>query len=129
MQSFFSRWMPVVLWCALIFFLSSQPILPGPEDVNLDFLVKKLGHITVYGILFFFVHRALGRQSTHRTAQSVVLCVLYAISDEYHQSFVPGRTPMLRDIGFDITGMFLSWVFLRLSVRGEKGSKKQMVDF
>ncbi len=97
------KWLPVILWCGVIFFLSSQPHLPGPEDKTWDFLFKKLGHISAYGILFGLTFKA-----TKSAKNSLVFCILYAMSDEYHQSFVPGRTPMLRDVGIDIIGMSLA---------------------
>lgn len=100
-----TKWLPVLLWCGVIFFLSSQPHLPGPEDKTWDFLFKKLGHICAYGILFGLTYKA-----TKSVKNSFVFCILYAMSDEYHQSFVPGRTPMVRDVGIDIIGMSL-WYF------------------
>lgn len=102
------NWIPVVCWCGLIFFLSSQPHLPGPEDKTWDFLLKKLGHICAYGMLYFWVFRAFESSTKHRVIKSFVFCILYACSDEYHQSFVPGRTPMVRDVGIDIIGMSIS---------------------
>lgn len=102
------KWIPVLAWCGLIFFLSSQPHLPGPENVNLDFLFKKLGHICAYAILFGLTFRA-----THSAKQSFLFCIMYAMSDEYHQSFVPGRTPMIRDIGIDIIGMSLATILVQ----------------
>lgn len=106
-------WWPVILWCALIFFLSAQPRLPGPEDVTLDFFVKKMGHISVYAVLFALVYRSFGSTTAYRMQKTALFCLLYAVSDEWHQSFVPGRTPMLRDIGFDIVGMLLASVSLK----------------
>lgn len=117
-SSFFRRFGLVLVWCAVIFFLSSQPHLPGPADQTWDFVIKKLGHITAYAILFGLTFRA-----TRNVKQSFIFCVLYALSDEYHQSFVPGRTPMLRDVGIDIIGMCLACVFsVRYAiVRSEHG--------
>lgn len=122
MKNFLHNWHPVLLWCGLIFFLSNQPHLPGPEDASLDFLVKKVGHMTVYGILFFLTHRALGKHQKNRVAYSFLFCILYALSDEFHQSFIPGRTPMLRDVGFDTIGMIASLATLRYGKKYAKGS-------
>lgn len=105
--SFLRRYGPVIIWCILIFWLSSQPHLPGPADQTWDFVIKKLGHITAYAILFGLTFRA-----NRSVKQSFIFCVLYALSDEYHQSFVPGRTPMLRDVGIDIIGMSLAAFFI-----------------
>lgn len=100
------RWGPVIFWCLLIFFLSAQSKLPGPEDGVADFLFKKTAHVAVYAILYFFVFRAfLGVQMKRRFLYSFLFCFAYAISDEVHQSFVPGRTATIRDVGFDVIGM------------------------
>lgn len=106
--------MMLVLWCALIFFLSSQSQLPGPEDQLADFLFKKIAHMTVYAVMYLLAFRAFELKNLHRRYLfAFVFCVLYAISDEFHQMFVPGRTPALRDIGFDIVGMTLMFLKIR----------------
>jgi len=46
----------------------------------------------------------------------VILCVLYGISDEYHQSFVPGRSPDLLDIRNDTIGAVLAMIVVRAPV-------------
>lgn len=112
-QSLFSVYLPILLWAGLIFFLSSQPTLPGHEVFNLDFLIKKTGHIFVFGVLFALIYRA-GMQnklsSKTATIVAVLLTVLYAISDEYHQSFVTGRTATVKDVLFDTLGMLIAWL-------------------
>lgn len=113
MIAFINRWSQVFLWCSLIFFLSSQPHLPGPQDQTMDFIVKKIGHLTVYGVLFHLVFVAYGKKTPFRIFKTFLFCILYAMSDEYHQSFVPGRTPLLTDIGIDTLGMLVSFFFLR----------------
>lgn len=105
------RWIPVLIWCGIIFFLSNQPNLPGPVDQNWDFIFKKTGHICAYGALFALTYRAFEKNTKHRVWMTFLVCTLYALSDEYHQSFIPGRTPMLRDVGIDIIGMSLMWFF------------------
>jgi hypothetical protein len=55
---FINRWSTVFVWCAFIFFLSSQPHLPGPQDKTWDFIFKKLAHVTVYAVLFRLVYVA-----------------------------------------------------------------------
>lgn len=114
-----SYYLPVVLWAFAIFLVSAQSSLPSPEVATLDFLIKKTGHMVVYGVLYFLIFRAW-LKSTHDSNRSqkalligpFILCLLYAISDEVHQSFVPGRFPSARDVGFDMLGSGL--VFLKL---------------
>ncbi|OGJ22513.1 MAG: hypothetical protein A2804_03090 [Candidatus Pacebacteria bacterium RIFCSPHIGHO2_01_FULL_46_10] len=113
MKKFFYFDLPVVLWMALIFILSSQPHLPSAQNVWIDFLFKKSAHIFVYGVLYTLSYRA---QTVHRKKKGWVLPLLftlaYAVSDEFHQSFVPGRTPMVRDIGFDAIGAGIAMYLL-----------------
>ena len=105
MKKFFYFDLPVLLWMTFIFILSSQPHLPSPQNVWVDFIFKKGAHIFVYAVLYTLSYRA---NAAHRKKKGWILPLLftlaYAASDEFHQSFVPGRTPMIRDIGFDAIG-------------------------
>ena len=107
-----ARWLAVAGWMALIFFLSSQPRLPSLPDSWADFLFKKGAHFTVYAVLVVLFRRALppGRWIW---ARSWILAMLYAASDEWHQSFVPGRHPQLTDVLIDAcgaaTGLLIFW--------------------
>jgi VanZ family protein len=104
----FYRWVPAIAWMALIFFLSSRSALPGPTGVAPNFLWHKIGHLTVYSILYFLMYRAVNfpimKKSKKNWILPMVLTVLYAATDEFHQSFVPGRTPAFHDIGYDALG-------------------------
>jgi VanZ family protein len=99
---------------ALIFIFSAQSRLPSPDDPLLNFLLKKSAHFLVYAVLAFLLWRALPRKHwSYATAWA--LTALYAISDEYHQSFVALRTPTARDVIIDSIGaatalLFVWWV-------------------
>ena len=103
LDSRIARWLAVAGWMALIFFLSSQPQLPSPPDPLADLIFKKGAHFTVYAVLAVLFRRAL---PSHRWMWVLawVLTVLYAASDEWHQSFVPGRHPLETDILIDACG-------------------------
>jgi VanZ family protein len=97
-------------WMALIYFLSSLPGNSlGPDHGMLN-CIKKLGHFGLYGILaFLYLYAMRGRGATPRTgiavyATSLFFAVLYAVSDEYHQSFVPGRHAAVTDVMIDAFG-------------------------
>ncbi|OGJ15814.1 MAG: hypothetical protein A2632_02575 [Candidatus Pacebacteria bacterium RIFCSPHIGHO2_01_FULL_46_16] len=115
---FLSAYMPIALWAALIYYLSSQTILPGFYVETYDFIFKKSAHITVYAILYLLFYRAqMMVVTTNRLSKQAWLLpfcfvLLYAASDELHQQFVSGRFGTLRDIGFDILGASLA--FLKL---------------
>jgi VanZ family protein len=93
-------WLPAVLWAALIFRLSSRPAtgLPGR--------FSSLAHFAFYLVLAVLVLRALAEVAPSRRAALTALVVasLYGITDEVHQSFVPGRTPDLVDWVLDTLG-------------------------
>lgn len=109
-----ARWAPPIAWAIVIFLLSSFSTLPGPSLVWWDFVLKKTAHMTEFGILFFLIQRSLNwRTSKPRYWPAFLLTVLYALSDEYHQSFTPGRTPLITDVGYDSLGSFL--VYLKLT--------------
>ena len=110
------RWLPAVAWMAVIFFLSSQPDLPGPASHWLNFVLKKSAHFFSYALLAILFRRALyGRPGSDLTA--LILTLLYAISDEFHQSFVPGRSPRATDVLIDLAGALTALAGLRLRDR------------
>lgn len=113
-KRYFNLWLPVILWCLVIFTLSSIPTLPAPEILWWDFILKKSAHVIEYAILYYLVYRAFSKNFSHKknfslyTIYSMLYTFLYAISDEYHQSFTPGRHCKAMDIGFDFLGMLIS---------------------
>ena len=74
-----------------------------------------------FGVLYYLVFRAIKKTTSHQLPTSshifsFILCFLYAVSDEYHQKFIPGRHCKLMDIGFDSLGMLISrWQINRRS--------------
>lgn len=105
---------PVFLWALLIFFFSSQTVLASLNISVADFIFKKSAHMFVFGVLYFLLFRAFVKTLDKKFSKffwllTFVLCLSYAISDEYHQSFTPGRHPSLRDIGYDSLGMLIAF--------------------
>jgi len=122
-----SHRLPPLIWMGLIFFFSAQPHLPRAPAPWLDTLLKKLGHALGYGVLAWLYLRAL-RGHLHPPnscrAVSLGLALLYGLSDEYHQTFVPGRNGTLLDVAVDGMGaggaMLLEWWLQR---RRESGAR------
>lgn len=118
------QWIPVIAWGALIFFLSTSafsasntgkiidPILrwliPGISAAAIDvghMLIRKSAHFTEYGVLFWLLIRG---PMAERPYLALMLCIVYALTDEGHQVFVPGRTASLYDVALDSTGALFS---------------------
>lgn len=101
-------WLPAIFWMMLIFFLSSRPSVSVAQDQVLNFLFFKGLHLLEYGMLFILLYRATKK----KMLLSLVLTIVYAISDEIHQLFVPTREGRVRDIFIDSFGAFLVAQFI-----------------
>ncbi len=91
------HWLPSVAVMAAIFGLSSIPSQELPSFGLLDLVVKKGAHMLGYGLLALTFWYGL-HLDKRLWWLALSLAVLYAISDEYHQSFVPGRHPTWVDV-------------------------------
>jgi VanZ family protein len=110
--SMVKRWAPSVLMMAAIFWLSSRPSDELPDFGWLDLLVKKGGHVAGYGLLAGAYWYSLGMQRSQRWI-AWLLAVAYAVTDEFHQRFVPGRHANVADILiFDNAGALLALILL-----------------
>lgn len=99
---------PVVAYAALIFSLSS--LAAFPEAVSLSFGFDKLAHFAEYYFFGCLLCRWLsatgrGRKRGFVLAMTMLIGTGYALSDEWHQSFVPGRDASLWDALFDSLGV------------------------
>lgn len=104
------RWLPAFFWMTVIFWFSSQPDLPRPADDLLNLLMRKTAHFGVYAVLALCYLWALGPQ---RRWLAFGLAVLYAITDEYHQSWTPKRVPAPTDVLIDSAGAAAAlWIAL-----------------
>ena len=118
-------WLPVLAWAGLIFAFSAQPDLRFLPDAGLDFVLRKVGHASVFGILALLAWRALGMTTAWRQprtpAVALGLTVGYAITDELHQGLVVGRHPSPVDVGIDIVGALIA-IGIVLAIVSRRGS-------
>lgn len=101
-------WPAVIAWMGALFFLSSLPSLP--ETLPFDF-GDKIEHAVAFGILgcfLAFAHLPYPLGSLNRVILVTVLVVAYGMSDEFHQSFVPGRDASATDVVADGIGGFVA---------------------
>jgi len=127
---FLSRYLPLIVWLAFISFASSDsfnaantsriigPLVlwlfpnTSPETLaTIHFIIRKLAHFTEYAILGVLAARAF-RTSPRWFLISAVLIIVYALLDEYHQSFVPSRTASVFDSFIDMAGGISALIFI-----------------
>ena len=107
------RWLPALAVMVVIFGFSSITSKEMPSFGVVDLIVKKGGHMIGYGLLALADWYGL-RFDKRRWWLALLLAVLYAISDEFHQSFVPGRHPSWVDVflfdgGGAALALFAGW--------------------
>lgn len=112
-------WFFVLLWMAVIFYFSHQAgsvsvntssalldllvsYLPFLESDISHLLLRKLAHFTAYFILGLFLFNAITKR---KTIYTLLIGSLYALSDEIHQYFIPGRACSLVDVLIDSLGI------------------------
>jgi VanZ family protein len=99
-----SRYAPPLAVMALIFALSATPDLSSGLGAW-DFALRKLAHVTIFGVLWLTLARAT---DWRRPILAIVIAILYASSDEVHQSFVQGRHGTPVDVAIDALGIGLA---------------------
>ena len=109
--------------------------LPEKEQLSIldkaTFIIRKSAHFSLFATLGFLVSMSVGRRRLFSSASAGVMlfCFLYAVSDEIHQSFVPGRSCEFRDMMIDtsgaLTGMLVSMALLLILTKiSEKRKNK-----
>jgi VanZ family protein len=117
MLKFLKYWLPVILWAGFIFFSFSSAWATSGLPWAYDFVLRKGAHITVFAILFLLMARAFknyGLSNKKALLCAFIFTILYAVSDEYHQTFVSQRAGSPSDVAIDSLGVvFLTWWQIR----------------
>jgi VanZ family protein len=125
-REFLKFWLPVLAWMIFIFIGSTDllsaehtsrfigPFLrwfaPDVSDATIasvQLVVRKCGHLTEYAILAALLYRACRRSRPRAVALCFVIAAVYAVLDEFHQSFVATRTASPWDIVVDCVGALI----------------------
>jgi VanZ family protein len=152
-QKFTKYWLPVFLWMGFIFWMSTEtfsaentssvvekvvtflvPVISSQELDLVHALIRKAAHVTEYFILGLLLFRAFRGGSTASWNWrwpffALLVVVLWAAIDEFHQSLVPARTGSAVDVGIDTAGATLAqlvcalWHGYRKNQRGNSISK------
>lgn len=126
-------WAASLMWMAVIFLMSAAPgdisgmqsgkltrllaaclspffEMDAGELYALETFVRKGAHMTEYAVLFLLYRASLDHSGVRRAGvKALLMTVGYALTDEFHQSFVPGRGPALLDVAIDGCGALLAW--------------------
>lgn len=110
------RWVAVTAWMGVIYYFSDQSSFALLDTIWQPGLVSISAHFTEYAVLaalLWLALRSTPALARHAASIAFAVAVLYAISDEFHQSFVPGRYPDARDVLVDATGALAALLLLR----------------
>ncbi len=138
-RTFVIYWLPVLLWMAVIFSASSDSnsfehssrivapflrwLFPHISEQAVEWVVlfvRKAAHLTEYAVLSVLVWRLMASLSPPpkevwrwpNAGRTLLVVLLYAASDEFHQSFVPSRQASVWDVLLDTTGGFLALILI-----------------
>lgn len=121
------RFIPLVLWCMVIFVFSEMPGSGRSVEPSLWYLLeRKSAHVFEYAVLAFLSFRffvtVYPREHFSRVALlSGIFALAYGALDEFHQSFVFGRGARLSDVAIDGIGIVIALVLISvLSARGKR---------
>ncbi len=110
------RWTPAIIMMLVIFLISAIPSSELPKLKILDLVVKKGGHMMGYGFLALSFLRLFPSVSNRSILLALFITIIYAATDEWHQTIVPGRNGTLWDVGVDALGAGISlWLVQRWS--------------
>jgi VanZ family protein len=143
MNNIIKSWLPLILWAAIIFFFSSNPDpyrylpaawrstvpLPTVSNSSLTEWIGQLMHFLEYAVLSLLLFRALYKTSAASTkipALVILISMLFALSDEIHQLFVPGRAFQGVDLLIDLLGVLCGvYLYRRLKIepQSHEGAK------
>lgn len=131
----FLAWVALLVWMGVIFYFSyqsgdaSMQLSDGVLDLfkslfqnfldypTLSYIVRKIAHFTEYFILGLLIYHLVKQYrviSKTEIIWMILFCVIYAMSDEFHQVFIGGRSPKVFDVIIDSLGSSLSILILQL---------------
>ena len=130
------KWAMLIIWASFIFFMSNMPgdvsseqsdvVVKVIHDLGIDvnglfgititFIVRTIAHFSEYFILYLLIYMVTCLYVNEKKARvlTILFVFIYAVSDEIHQIFVPGREAAFRDVMIDTSGGFLAFVILSI---------------
>lgn len=138
------KWFLLIIWLIIIFLLSSDAgsssntssvldklffFVKSKHTLNiLNFTIRKLAHLTEYfilALLLIFLLKEYSLKERYLLLISSIFCFIYALFDEFHQSFITSRTSSFKDVLIDTTGGLLALITY-LTYNHRKKTKKSI---
>ena len=101
--------------------------------LRIEKVIRKIAHFSIYtavGLLLMALLSTFEMKEKNRIIMSLIIGIIYASSDEIHQSFVPERSPMITDVMIDTMGVMLGILLIMLGkaiIKKYKKNSKEMV--
>lgn len=136
-RNFYIKWLLAIVWMVVIFKFSNDPATVSDAKsgtvitmfdslgLNLNsllgtlanFIVRKTAHFTEFLILYVFLYKALSESFPKKRVliMALIFTFLYACSDEFHQTFIPGREGRFRDVLIDTSGGIAAFIYFYFS--------------
>lgn len=120
----YEKYITLIVWMSAIYYLSNQSLgFLGSFDLY-TFIIRKIAHMFEYAVLTFLIFRILNQTEKRHIywdiLWSFIFTLLYAISDEYHQTFIYGRVGTYRDVLIDSFGIIVAVWFILLDYHHRK---------
>jgi hypothetical protein len=111
----YEKYVSLILWLAAIYYLSSKSLNIFVATDIWEFIIRKIAHMFEFAVLTYLIFRILSQTERRHVYWnlfwSFAFTVMCAISDEYHQSFIAGRTGTYRDVIIDsVGGLVALWL-------------------
>ena len=106
-----------IIIAILIFYLSSIPASGYPSGLG---IMTKVYHLLIFFLLSLFLIMSIVKgklENRYFVFIAILITILYATSDEIHQSFVPGRTPAFTDVMIDSIGILIAGVLYSIKIK------------
>ncbi len=107
------KYVPLAVWSILMFIGSSVPSAHISQNTVVDFVAHKSVHIFEYAVLFTLSYKAFNKNALI----AFLYVLIYASTDELHQTLIPGRTGRVRDVFVDVIGggmgYLIIWKFIQ----------------
>lgn len=121
----YEKYFSLVFWLVAIYILSNNSLKEFVLVADWwEIIIRKLAHLFEFGVLTYLILRILGqtekRHVNWNLLWSFIFTVMYSISDEYHQSFIAGRTGTYRDVIIDAVGSLIAIWLIYLDYKHKK---------